>query len=100
MALKDKFSTEQIARLKRRYEETEQSVASIAREEGLSESQLYALKRKHNWRGRKAIAPGTKKTAHEKTAGSKKAKRARPSRKSCSASSSKAAGARSWRIDA
>lgn len=83
MALKDKLSAEQIARLKRRYEETDQSVAAIARDEGVPERRLYVLRRKQNWRARSAIGPARKKTSGKKassggTARAKKAGRAPP----------------------
>lgn len=86
MATRNSFSAEQIARLKRRYEETDQSVASIARDEGVRERQIYALRRKQNWRARSAIAPApgkrsSKKASSGRTAGAKKAGRAPPAPK-------------------
>lgn len=73
MATKDKFSADRIARLKHRYEETDQTVAAIARDEGLSERQLHALKRNEGWRARSAIRPAGKKASDRKSTAKKSA---------------------------
>ena len=57
MAIKDELSAERIARLKRRYEETDETVAAIARGESLSEKRIYELMRREGWRARSASAP-------------------------------------------
>jgi len=78
MAIKDELSAERIARLKRRYEETDETVAAIARGESLSEKRIYELMRREGWRARSASAPQRKKPARKKTVGAKKPKRAPP----------------------
>ncbi|MFO1136504.1 MAG: hypothetical protein U1E30_15105 [Rhodoblastus sp.] len=82
MATKDKFSADRIARLKHRYEETDQTVAAIARDEGLSERQLHALKRNEGWRARSAIRPAGKKASDRKSTAKKSAAKKSTDKKS------------------
>ena len=54
MAASDAFSPEQIERLRRRYEEGAETIATIVADENVSEKKLYALRRECGWRARSA----------------------------------------------
>ncbi|MFO1167567.1 MAG: hypothetical protein U1E19_05525 [Rhodoblastus sp.] len=71
-------SPDQIARLKRRYEKTDERLADIAADEGVTMRLIGALRREHGWRLRsargKATSRGRRKPAATKKAAATRAK--------------------------
>lgn len=65
-------SPDQIARLKRRYEKTDEKLADIAVDEGVTLRLIGALRRQHGWRLRSARG-NTKSSGRRKPAATKKA---------------------------
>ena len=71
-------SPDQIARLKRRYEKTDERLADIAADEGVTMRLIGALRREHGWRLRsargKATSSGRRKPAAPKKAAATRTK--------------------------
>ncbi len=67
MAVKETLSPERIERLRRRYEDTVEPLAAIAADEGLTPTQLQALRREFEWRPRNArkAKPPARKIVHK-----------------------------------
>ncbi|HMN72463.1 MAG TPA: hypothetical protein PKA55_11420 [Rhodoblastus sp.] len=64
----DALSPEDIERLKRRYEESDETLAAIGADEEMTPAQLQALRRTFGWRLRSARKPGPKSPARRKRA--------------------------------
>ena len=72
-------SPDQIARLKRRYEKTDERLADIAADEGVTMRLIGALRREHGWRLRSARGKATSSRRRKPTATKKAAtRRAKP----------------------
>lgn len=85
MAIQDRLPPETIARLRRRYEEGDGTIAAIARDEGVTEQNIQALKRALKWRPRDTRA------RKRKGAPAKAGSRARPAKAASRATPAKAA---------
>lgn len=53
MDFHERLEPEQIDRLRRRYEETDETVSQIANDEGLTERRLHELRRRYDWKSRR-----------------------------------------------
>lgn len=86
MDFHERLEPEQIDRLRRRYEETDETVSQIANDEGLTERRLHELRRRYDWKSRRprAKAPVSRKPRKPRKAARRPARvalaRAEPAR--------------------